>query len=181
VRQHHEYMLRFHSNLLKPKIHYTKHCVACIRSFGRNLSCFAPERKHKDLVARFCFRPTFVNRAVRHKTVLEGSSRAQEADQTPHVVDARLANDQRRRTPGFLIYVFLTDRKSSILGVWAAPGGRETLQKGWGLRPHLFGGFPGRPGPPRPPKSTISGRSNKHIFKTQVYVGFIGLWISGPD
>ena len=41
-------------------------------------------------------------------------------------------------TPGFLIYDFSTDRKSSILEVWAAPGGRETFQKGWGLRPPPF-------------------------------------------
>jgi len=34
----------------------------------------------------------------------------------------------------FLIYDFLTDRKSSIFGVRAAPGGRETFQKGGGLR-----------------------------------------------
>ena len=27
-------------------------------------------------------------------------------------------------TPGFLLHDFLTDRRSSILGVWAAPGGR---------------------------------------------------------
>ena len=55
------------------------------------------------------------------------------------------------------------------MGVWAAPGGRETLQKDGGLRPpHYFGRFPGRPGPPRPPKSTISGLSNNQIFKTQV-------------
>ena len=33
------------------------------------------------------------------------------------------------RAPGFFVYDFLTDRKSSILGVWAVPGGRETLQK----------------------------------------------------
>ena len=31
-----------------------------------------------------------------------------------------------------------TDRKSSILGVWAAPGGKETFQKGGGLRSPPF-------------------------------------------
>ena len=35
-------------------------------------------------------------------------------------------------------YEFLTDRKSSILGVWAAPGGRETFQKGGGRSPPPF-------------------------------------------
>ena len=30
------------------------------------------------------------------------------------------------------IYDFLTDRRLSILRVWAAPGGRETFQKGGG-------------------------------------------------
>ena len=33
-----------------------------------------------------------------------------------------------RCTPGFFIYDLFTDRKSSILGVWAAPGGREIFQ-----------------------------------------------------
>jgi len=37
-----------------------------------------------------------------------------------------------------LIYDFLTDRTSSILGVWAAPGGQETFQKGGGRRPPRF-------------------------------------------
>ena len=70
-----------------------------------------------------------------------------------------------RRTPGFLIYDFLTGRESLILGVWAAPGARETFQKGGGLRPPPFWRVSGRPGPPRPPKSTIPGRSKNHIFR----------------
>ena len=41
-------------------------------------------------------------------------------------------------TPRFLIYDFLTDRRSSILGVWSPPGGRETFQKGGGRRPHFW-------------------------------------------
>jgi len=41
-------------------------------------------------------------------------------------------------TPRFLMYDFLADRKWSILGVWAAPGGRETFQNGGGLRPPPF-------------------------------------------
>ena len=75
----------------------------------------------------------------------------------------------QKNTPGFLIYDFLADRRSSILGVLAAPVGRETLQKVGGEAPHLFGGFPGRPGPPRPPKSTIPGRPKNHILRTQVH------------
>jgi len=34
---------------------------------------------------------------------------------------------------------FLTDRRSLILGVLAAPGGRETLQKRWVVSPPIFG------------------------------------------
>jgi len=56
--------------------------------------------------------------------------------------------------PGLLLREVLTDRKSSILGIQAAPGGRNTLQKDDGLStpPHLLARFPGSPGPPRPPK-----------------------------
>ena len=36
--------------------------------------------------------------------------------------DHPIADFVSELTPGFLIYDFLTDRKSSILGVWAAPG-----------------------------------------------------------
>jgi len=46
-------------------------------------------------------------------------------------------------TPGFFIYGFSTDRKSSILGGWAAPGCRDTFQKRWGAKPPTFSeGFP---------------------------------------
>ena len=45
---------------------------------------------------------------------------------------------KRDATGFYLIYDFLTDRRSSILGIWAAPGGRETFQKGGGLRPRSF-------------------------------------------
>ena len=47
---------------------------------------------------------------------------------------------------------FLTDRRSSIFGVRAAPGGLETFQKGGGEAPYFSGRYPGRQGPPRPPK-----------------------------
>jgi len=45
----------------------------------------------------------------------------------------------------------LKDRKSLILGVWAAPGASASISLGRGPRPHLFEGFPGLPGYPRPP------------------------------
>ena len=49
-------------------------------------------------------------------------------------------------TPRFLIYGFLTDPGSSILGVWATPGGRETFQKGGGAKPPTFlEGIPAAP------------------------------------
>jgi len=54
-------------------------------------------------------------------------------------------------TLGCLIHDFLTDRRSSILGVWAAPGGKPS-KKVKGEATHLFGRFPGRPEPPKPPK-----------------------------
>ncbi len=43
-------------------------------------------------------------------------------------------------------------RKSAILGVWAAPGARETLPKGGGLRPPPFGRVSGAPGFIQTPK-----------------------------
>ncbi len=36
-------------------------------------------------------------------------------------------------------FQFFKDRKSVILGVWAAPGAPEALPKGGGLRPPFFG------------------------------------------
>ena len=56
-------------------------------------------------------------------------------------------------TPRFLIYDFFTNRRSSILGVWAASSGLHTFQKKWGsFTPHHFGRFPGRPGAAQTPK-----------------------------
>jgi len=46
----------------------------------------------------------------------------------------------------------LTGRKSSIWGVWAAPGGRETLQKVGGLRPPPFWKVSRPPGAAQTPK-----------------------------
>jgi hypothetical protein len=41
---------------------------------------------------------------------------------------------------------FVKGWKSAILGVWAAPGARETLAKGWGRSPPPFGRVSGAPG-----------------------------------
>jgi len=71
-------------------------------------------------------------------------------------------------TPGFLIYDFLTDRTSPIFGVWAAPGGRETFQKGGGRRTLSFWKVSRPPGSAQTPESTISGRSKNQVSKTQV-------------
>ncbi len=47
-------------------------------------------------------------------------------------------------------------RQSSILGVWAAPGGRETHPKKWrGSPPQLLRGSFDFPGPTRPPESAM--------------------------
>jgi len=56
--------------------------------------------------------------------------------------------------PKFLKYGFLTGRRSSIFfgGVWAAPGGRKTLQKGGELRPPPFWSGSRPPGAAPTPK-----------------------------
>ena len=70
-----------------------------------------------------------------------------------------------RVTPGFLIQDFLTERKSSICEVWAAPGGRETFRKGGGLCfPTFLEGFRAARGRPDPPKSTISLVGQKNMY-----------------
>jgi len=46
--EHHECFARAYPGCVKPKIHYLKHSVGCIERLRCNLSCFAPERKHKD-------------------------------------------------------------------------------------------------------------------------------------
>ena len=53
----------------------------------------------------------------------------------------------------FLMHDFLTDRKSSILGVWAPPGGRENLPKGGrGRSPLSFWKVSRPPGAAQTPK-----------------------------
>jgi len=61
---------------------------------------------------------------------------------------------------------FLVDQKSSIFGVWAAPGAPETIPKGGGPP---FGMVSEAPGPPEPQISTILDRPQSHVFNsTQV-------------
>ena len=47
---------------------------------------------------------------------------------------------------GYKICELLKDRESVILGVWAAPGARETIPKGGGLGPPPFGRVSRAPG-----------------------------------
>ena len=51
---HHVAFGGLYSPLQKPKIHFLKHVPSCFRRFGANMSCFGPERKHKELVGRSC-------------------------------------------------------------------------------------------------------------------------------
>ena len=67
---------------------------------------------------------------------------------------------------GFLIYDFLTDRKSSILGVWAAPGGRDSFQKDGGLRPPPFCKVSRPPGAAQTPKIDDLRSVKKSYIKT---------------
>jgi len=70
-------------------------------------------------------------------------------------------------TPGFLIYYFLTDRKSSILGVWAAPG-EKPAKKVRGFAPNLSGSARGGPDPQNR-RSPVG-----HILKPQGCAGEVG-------
>ncbi len=51
-------------------------------------------------------------------------------------------------------FQFFKDRKYVILGVWAAPGARETIPLGGGLRPPPFARVSGAPGAAQTPKMT---------------------------
>jgi hypothetical protein len=51
LHEHHVLYLELYSDCIKPKLHFVKHCVDCMQRFQRNLSCFGPERKHKDAKA----------------------------------------------------------------------------------------------------------------------------------
>ena len=72
-------------------------------------------------------------------------------------------------TPGFLICDFLTDRKSSSFGVWAARGGRETFQKGGGRSHPPFWKVSRPPGAAQTPKIDDLRSDKNHILKTRVW------------
>jgi hypothetical protein len=55
---------------------------------------------------------------------------------------------------GYEIDQLFKDRKSVILGVWAAPGAPETLPKGRGRSPPPSGMVSGAPGAAQTPKMT---------------------------
>ena len=48
LESHHVAFQVLYPQCVKPKVHYFKHCLDCIEKFKCNLSCFAPERKHKS-------------------------------------------------------------------------------------------------------------------------------------
>jgi len=80
-------------------------------------------------------------------------------------------SDLKKLTPVFLIYEFLTDRKSPLLRFWAAPGGRETFQKGGGLRPPPFWKASRPPGAAQNPKID-DFRSVKKSYIKNIGVSF---------
>ena len=61
------------------------------------------------------------------------------------------------RTSVILVTICFTDRKSAILGVWAAPGAPGTLPEGGGLRSPPFGRVSGAPGAPGAPGDPCKG------------------------
>ena len=67
-----------------------------------------------------------------------------------------------------MIFGPAVNRRFSGSGRPREPG--TPCQNVGGFAPHILEWFLGPPGPPRPRKSTISGRPNNHVSKTQVYV-----------
>ena len=51
VKSHHELFAELYPDHIRPKLHYLKHVVDCIGKTSTNLSCFGPERRHKDAKA----------------------------------------------------------------------------------------------------------------------------------
>ena len=51
LQEHHILYHRLYPDCVKPKLHYLKHAVECIKKFGCNMNCFSPERKHKEAKA----------------------------------------------------------------------------------------------------------------------------------
>jgi hypothetical protein len=69
-------------------------------------------------------------------------------------------------TLGFFIHGFWAGRKSSIVGVWAAPVAPKTIPEGGERSPAHFGMVLGAAGAAQTPnKSTISGRPKNHVSK----------------
>ncbi len=56
-----------------------------------------------------------------------------------------------------------------VFEVWPAPGARESLQEGWGLRPHILQGLPGPPGQARPQKGTPQ-KSGQTAFRYPISI-----------
>jgi hypothetical protein len=58
-------------------------------------------------------------------------------------MQACFESEQHQATPGFLTYVFLVGRKTSILGVWTAPAAPTHHSRRWGASPlpHLLEWF----------------------------------------
>jgi len=66
-------------------------------------------------------------------------------------------------------------------GGLGGPGRPGNLPKGGGLRPLLFGGFPGRPGPPRPLKLDDLRAAKKSCVKRDVADGSREEWMGAED
>ena len=47
VRNHHRMYVELYGDMVKPKLHYLRHVVDSITHFGKVLSCFVTERRHK--------------------------------------------------------------------------------------------------------------------------------------
>jgi len=58
ARMHHEAFDAVYPGCIKPKMHYLKHAIECIGKHRVNLSCFGPERRHKDAktIAAFSYK-----------------------------------------------------------------------------------------------------------------------------
>ncbi len=68
---------------------------------------------------------------------------------------------------GSKVFDFVKDRKSVILGVWAAPGAPETRSKGGGRSPPPFGRISGAPGAAQTPKMTDFRPSTNYKIPSQ--------------
>jgi hypothetical protein len=71
LRRHHEAFAALYPECCKPKLHYLKHAVDCIERFKVNLSCFAPERKHKEAKGTGSFTYKNLPKAIMTRMVYE--------------------------------------------------------------------------------------------------------------